>query len=218
MHALYAFLTGTALRLAFIVFFGGLILRVIYLYGLSRERDRVFYNHLNLRWAFRSIVHWVIPWASASMRSQPIFTLAFFVFHLCLFAVPLFLTAHNMLWREALGLGLLSMPDRAADGLTMAFMTTGVFLFLRRIIRPEVRILTTLWDYTLLVLTLAPFITGFLAYHQWGPYQIMSIAHILSAEILLVLIPFTKLGHVVLFFFSRAVIGVEMGRRQARSW
>jgi hypothetical protein len=82
-----------------------------------------------------------------------------------------------------------------------------------------VRILTSAWDYTLLGLTALPFLTGFFAYHQFGPYKTLMIAHILSGEILLVLIPFTKLGHMVLFFFTRAFIGFEMGgRRGARSW
>jgi len=94
-----------------------------------------------------------------------------------------------------------------------------VFLFVRRLVRPEVRILTTAWDYMLLILTLLPFLTGFLAYRQWGDYQTLLILHILTAEIFLVIIPFSKLAHIILFFFSRAFIGFEMGgRRGARSW
>jgi len=114
---------------------------------------------------------------------------------------------------------LWTLPDGVADILTMATMAALIFLFLRRLIRPEVRILTTAWDHTLLGLTLLPFLTGFLAYHQWGPYPLMLILHILSAEVLLLIIPFSKLGHMVLWFFSRSFIGFEMGgRRGARSW
>lgn len=219
MHHLYTFLTGPALWLTFTIFFGGLIVRVAYLYGLSRERDRVLYNHASLQWALRSIAQWLIPWGSASMRSQPVFTLVFFVFHICLLAVPVFLLAHNTLWDEAFGVSPWSMPEKVADVLTMVLMATVVFLPLRRITKPEVRILTSPWDYTLLLLTLMPFLTGFLAYHQWGPYQAMLILHILFSEILLIIIPFSKLGHMVLFFFSRSFIGFEMGgRRGARSW
>ena len=92
-------------------------------------------------------------------------------------------------------------------------------MFIRRLVRPEVRILTSVWDYTLLLLTLAPFVTGVLAYHQWGPYETILILHILFAEVLLIVIPFSKLGHIILFFFTRAFIGFEMGgRRGARTW
>jgi nitrate reductase gamma subunit len=89
----------------------------------------------------------------------------------------------------------------------------------RRRIRPEVRILTSSWDYFLLIMTTMPFLTGFMAYHQWGPYEVLLILHIFLSQILLILIPTTKLGHMILFFFTRAFIGFEMGgRRGARSW
>lgn len=218
-YDLYSFLTGPALWITFIIFIGGLIVRIGYLYGLSRERDRVLYNHADMGWALRSIGHWLMPLGSASLRAQPAFSIIVFIFHICLLAVPLFLHAHNLLWQEAFGVSLWSMSDTLADWLTIVVIASGIFLFIRRIVRPEVRILTTTWDYTLLTMTLLPFITGFLAFRQIGPYEFMLILHILSSQVLLITIPFSKLAHVVLFFFSRAFIGFEMGaRRGARSW
>jgi len=124
-----------------------------------------------------------------------------------------------MLFEEAFGISLPALPEALADYMTIVFIIAALFLLLRRIIRPEVRILTTAWDYFLLVLTSVPFVTGFLAYHQIGPYQLTLILHILSAEILLIVIPFSKLGHLVLFFFTRAFIGFEFGeRRGAQTW
>jgi nitrate reductase gamma subunit len=141
------------------------------------------------------------------------------LFHLSLLTVPLFLDAHILLWDDAFGVSLWSLPDALADGMTVVLLAAAVFLFVRRLIRPEVRILTSSWDYALLILTVLPFLTGFLAYHQWGPYELLLILHILLGEILLMLIPFTKLGHMLLFFFTRAFIGFEMGgRRGSRSW
>jgi nitrate reductase gamma subunit len=143
----------------------------------------------------------------------------FFLFHICLLATPVFLNAHNILWDEAFGVSPWSMPDKVADIFCMVLLVAGLYLLARRMIRPEVRILTGVGDVVLLLLTLLPFLTGLLAYHQWGPYETMVLLHIISAEVLLVLIPFTKLGHMVLFFFTRAFIGFEMGgRRGARSW
>lgn len=190
-----------------------------FLFRLSRKKDRVIYNHVNWDWGVRSIFHWVVPFASAAMRQQPIFSIIAFIFHLSLVTVPLFLSAHIVLWEEAFDVSLWSMPDGLADGLTLAFIAAALFLIVRRRIRPEVRILTSAWDYTLLVITMLPFITGFLAYHQWGPYEAMLILHIVVSQVLLILIPTTKLAHMILFFFTRAFIGFEMGgRRGARSW
>jgi nitrate reductase gamma subunit len=100
-----------------------------------------------------------------------------------------------------------------------------VFLFVRRLARPEVRILSSLWDYVLLLLTAAPFVTGYLAYHQYNDYTTWLVLHILCSEILMIIVPFSKLGHLILFFFTRAFIGSDMGGRRdqygrlgARTW
>jgi nitrate reductase gamma subunit len=107
----------------------------------------------------------------------------------------------------------------SALALSWLCLACGIFLLVRRLVRPEVRLLTGIWDYALLVLALLPFLTGVLAYRYWGPYEILMVLHVFSGEILLVLIPFSKLGHMVLFFFTRAFIGFEMGaRRGAVSW
>jgi nitrate reductase gamma subunit len=218
-HAVYRFLSGPALWFSMTVFLGGLALRLGYLYRLSRRKDPVIFNHASFRWGFKSILFWLVPWATVSMRSQPVFTGVVFAFHFCLLAVPLFLDAHNVLWDEAFGVSLWSMPDVWADGLTFAFLAATLFVVVRRIVRPEVRILTSAWDYSLMALTALPFLTGFLAYHQIGPYELMLPLHIGLAEILLIVIPFSKLAHMLLFFFARAFIGFELGaRRGARAW
>ncbi|MCP4347262.1 MAG: nitrate reductase [Desulfobacterales bacterium] len=216
---MYEFLSGPALWITFIIFLGGLIVRLTFLFGLSKGKDRILYNHIDMGWGLKSILHWLIPLGSVSLRSQPVFSIMVFVFHFCLLALPLFLGAHNLLWDESFGVSLWSMPDIWADVMTIVFICSGVFLLLRRLMRPEVRVLTDAWDYTLLILTVLPFLTGFIAYRQLGDYETFLILHILSAEILLILIPFTKLGHMALFFFTRTFIGFEMGtRRGTRTW
>ena len=98
---IYSFLTGPALWFVFIFFISGLLIRIGLLWRLSRKKDRIIYNHISLGWGLRSILQWLIPWGSASMRQQPVFTVAAFVFHLSLLIVPLFLSAHILLWEEA---------------------------------------------------------------------------------------------------------------------
>jgi nitrate reductase gamma subunit len=216
---MYPFLAGPALWAAFIIFIGGLIIRIAHLYYLSRRKDQVVYNHTSFSWGLKSILHWLLPWGSAYMRHQPVFSFMAFIFHITLLAVPLFLDAHNILWDESWGFSLWSLPDALSDAMTVILLVSIIFLVIRRLVRREVRILTETWDYVLLGLTALPFITGFLAYHQVGPYELLMILHVLTAEIILILIPFTKLAHMILFFFTRAFIGFEMGgRRGARSW
>ena len=216
---MYSFLAGPALWATFIIFFGGLIFRILQLYRLSQKKDQVFYNHADLKWGLKSIIQWLVPWGSASMRQQPVFTFMVFVFHVTLLAVPLFLNAHNVLWDESWGISLWSLPNAVIDAMTIILLVTIIFFVIRRLLRREVRIITGTWDYILLGLTAAPFLTGFLAYHQVGLYKMMMILHLLTAHLILILIPFTKLAHMILFFFTRAFIGFELGgRRGARSW
>ncbi len=159
---MYSFLTGPMLWITFLIFIFGTIIRLTYLAGLSKSRDSVFYNHVDMKWGLKSIFYWLIPWGSVSMRAQPMFTLMFFLFHIPLLLIPLFLSGHNILWDESFGISLPSIPDNLADILTIIFLVAGIFLLLRRLIRPEVRILTSVKDYVLLILTILPFLTGFL--------------------------------------------------------
>jgi hypothetical protein len=61
-------------------------------------------------------------------------------------------------------------------------------------------------DYALLALIFVPFASGYLASHPESnpfPWDTMMLTHVLSADILFLAVPFTKLSHVVLFFFDR---------------
>ncbi len=215
MREIYIFLTGPLLWLSFAAFFGGLIYRVVqYLRGLDWQADRVAYQAwpaLGIKGALRSIIHWLIPYGSHGWRAKPLYTFVFFLFHVGLVGVPLFLAGHAVILKERWGINWPSMSMPLADILTIAAIVAGIFIAIRRIGLPEVRIVTTLYDYFLIVVSLTPFVTGFLSVHQAPGYDLWLIAHVLSGELLLVLIPATKLWHVVGFFLSRGQIGADFG-------
>jgi nitrate reductase gamma subunit len=193
--------------------------KVISVIRLASKKDKVVFNHWSWGWSFRSVYRWLIPFGSRSMREKPVLTIVFFVFHVCLLAVPIFLLGHNILWDERWGITWWSFSETSADYLTLLLMAAAIVLILRRIVLPEVRIVTTAYDYLLLAIAVAPFVTGYFAYHQWFDYKTVLIIHILCGEIMLIAIPFTKLSHMILFFFTRAHIGSEMGeRRGAKTW
>ncbi|MEW5735403.1 MAG: nitrate reductase [Thermodesulfobacteriota bacterium] len=218
-NGVYLFLIGPALWFSATFCAAGFLARLCFLYGMSLGQDKVFYNHQSFYWGSRSIAHWLVPWGSVSYRTQPVFTFFLFSFHLTLLATPIFCSAHNELLEKAFGFSLWSLPDTVTDAMTVILLVSGIFLLVRRLVRPEVRALTGVWDYVLLALTVLPFASGFAAYHQASPYGLWTIVHVASGELLLVLLPLTKLGHVVLFFFTRAFIGFEMGtRRGTRTW
>ena len=212
---MYQFITGPLLWLSFAVFIIGSIVRIVrYIKGLHWQMDRVAYTVYPLagiKGAIRSIFFWIFPFGTRSWRVKPGMTILFFVFHIGLVITPIFLQAHNIILKERWGISLWTIPGWLADTLTVAVIIACIFIILRRISLPEVRILTTAYDYLLLLISVAPFVTGLLAAQQVGGYQFWLILHILCGEIVLIAIPFTKLSHVVLFFMSRAQLGMDYG-------
>jgi len=212
---MYQFITGPLLWFAFIVFFFGLLFKIVlYFKGLDWQLDRVTYSvnvSYGIKGAIRSIIYWLLPFGTRSWRVNPGFTILVFVFHFCLIFTPIFLQAHNLILKERWGISFWTLSDSTAAFLTIAMLVAAFFIILRRIALAEVRILSTVYDYLLLAVTVAPFFTGFLAYHHVPDYHFWLIAHIISGEIMLVVIPFTKLSHIVLFFLSRAQLGMDYG-------
>jgi nitrate reductase gamma subunit len=212
---MYDLLTGPVFVLAFAFCIIGLLVRaVVYIKGLDWRLDRVAYAHYpkqGAKGALRSIGHWILPFGSRNWRVKPLFTLVFFTFHLGLIITPLFLHGHAVIAHQRLGLSWPAIPMALADALTIAVLITGGIMLVRRFVLPEVRTLTTAYDIGLLLLTLAPFLTGLLAVQNAPGYVYWLYAHIILGEALLIAIPLTKLSHIVLFFLTRAQIGMDFG-------
>lgn len=212
---MYDFVAGPLAMIAFLIFFLGLIWRFInYVRGLNWQADRVTYTQnvaAGAKGALRSMVAWLIPFGTHSQRFYPGFTLLVFVFHIGLLFTPIFLLGHNLMLEQAWGFSFPTIPEALADTLTVAMLLAGLFILLRRIALTQVRILTKPYDLLVLAIAIAPFLTGFLAHMQVGNYNFWLITHILCGEIMLVAIPFTKLSHFLLFFLSRAQLGMDFG-------
>ncbi len=219
MHEIYAFVTGPLAWAAFLLFLGGLLGRFAYLTYLAKTKDPFVFSYMSPKYALRSIIMWSIPFVPRNARLHPIMATVTFLFHLSLLLAPIFLLAHMLLWQEGLGISFWTLPDGLADIMTVIVVIGCVFFAVRRIQVPEVRYVTTAADFILLLVVAAPFVTGFLAYHQIFPYKVMVILHILTGEIMLVAIPFTWLSHMLLAPMVRAYMGSEFGgQRHVKDW
>ena len=127
--------------------------------------------------------------------------------------------AHNILLEEFFGFGFFSFSQSTSHTLTGIVLACGLFFGLRRLILRRVRAITSFYDFVVLGLVVAPFLTGFLAHQTAFNYNIMILLHILSAEVLLMLIPFSKFFHMVFFFIGRFMIINEHSLgTPTRSW
>lgn len=215
---MYEFLTGPALWATFGIFFIGILWKIIwYIRGLAWNLDRVPYGYDNaagFKGGVKSVVRWLLPFGTRNWRRKPGFTVLFFAFHICLLFTPLFLEAHLVLLKGGLGIGWPALPAGVADLMSIIVLVGALFLVLRRIVFPEVRIITGFYDYLLILISVAPFITGLMARFQAGDYEFWLLAHIICGEIWLIAVPFTKLSHAVLFFCSRMQIGWDFGTKR----
>lgn len=212
---MYQFVTGPLAWLAFSIFFVGIIVRTVwYFKGLNWQMDRVAYKphmRFGIKGALRSIGFWLVPYGTHSWRQNPFFTLLVFVLHIGLLLTPIFLMGHNVMLEENFGISLPTISESTADILTVLVIIAVILLALRRIALPEVRIITDFKDYAVLLIAVAPFVTGLLAHYQVANYDFWLIAHILAGEVFLIAIPLTKLSHFILFFLSRMQLGMDYG-------
>jgi nitrate reductase gamma subunit len=219
MHAIYAFVAGPLAWAAFLLFFGGLLVRVVQLLVRVNKTEKFIFTYMSWKYSLRSIFHWIIPFGTVNWRRHPVLTVVTFLFHICLLAVPIFLLAHVVLVDETWWLSWWALPDGAADALSLIVIAGCLFFLIRRLTRPEVKFVTDASDYILLIVVAAPFITGFLAYHQWVGVRWMTILHMFSGEVMLAAIPFTRLSHMIFSVFTRAYMGSEFGKvRHAQDW
>lgn len=152
-------------------------------------------------------------------RTDPVLMVGTTVFHICVVATPLFLLGHNLLLQQAIGASLWSLPEGITDALALVVLIGVVFFAGRRLLIRRVRAITTGYDYLMLGIVAAPFATGFFAYHQILDYRTIIFLHILSGEVLLIALPFTKLAHMLFFFLYRFLIGSEYSfTRGTRTW
>jgi nitrate reductase gamma subunit len=219
MHALYQFVCGPLAWAAFGLFIGGCLFRLLQLVILASQKERSLFSYFNLKYSLRSILHWIVPFGSVNMRKNPTMTVVTFAFHICLLLVPVFLLAHVVLWEEAWGVQWWTLPDGVADVMTLIVVAACLYFLVRRLSRPEVKYVTSASDFMILAMVAAPFITGFYCRLHLPGYETMVIAHILSGELMLAAIPFTRLVHMVYAVFTRSYTGSEFGAiRHARDW
>jgi nitrate reductase gamma subunit len=219
MHDFYHFITGPLAWVAFILFVGGSLYRLGSLILLAYKKEKFVFTYLSFKYSLRSIGHWLIPFGTLGWRKNPALTVATFAFHICLLLAPIFLLAHIMLLDEAWNISWWAIPDGLADFMTIVVVACCVFFLVRRLVQPEVKYVTSASDYIILAIVALPFISGFMAYHQWFAYPFWLNLHIFSGEIMLVTIPFTRLSHMLFSPITRAYMGSEFGGvRHARDW
>lgn len=212
MEAWIEFGRGPLFRLAFALMVLGLLrVLALTLVGVAeayrRNPDRIV-PWRDVAW---QTLTWLVP-IRRLWRKRPVYSVVSFLFHVGLITVPLFLAAHVLLWKQATGWAWPAMPQMAADWLTLLAIATGLGLVLGRLLDSSARAISRRQDYFFPLLLVIPFVTGYLCVNTpLAPrtYQAVILAHIYSANLIMALIPFSKIAHCVLAPLSQVVTAVS---------
>jgi nitrate reductase gamma subunit len=183
------------------------LLRHVGLQGIqfAQSLSRLAYRGIPVRAKLSEALDWLVP-VGHLYRTRSIMSLASVLFHAGALIIPVFLVNHIALWTSAIGISWPGISPAVGDVLSVFAVLGGLFLLGYRMLDRGARNLSSSADYLLLLILLTALVSGFMAMHPAvNPlaYQPMLLIHILSAELVFVLIPTTKLSHCVLFPFLR---------------
>lgn len=199
------FAKGPLFAFTFLIMVLGLArLVVIQVYSLVKGKGRRLEN-APWRRIFAEAAGWVVP-VRHLIPETKLFSVVSYLFHIGILVVPLFLAEHVALWERFLKVSLPEIGHGFADFLTLFTIACVLVLLGFRVFSRPLRSMSRCSDYALLIGILVPFASGYVAMHPSCnpfPWNVMLLVHLLSAELLFVLVPFTKLAHIVLFFFDR---------------
>ena len=195
----------------------GIVLRFVEIYGLGRKADLSPRRSVSPGSGWRTMLSRSLP-PQGMVRREPVTYIAGYVFHFgLLFAILLF-QPHIELIRDLTGIGWTGLPSAIVDALTVAGIAALLVLLAHRLNNPVKRLLSGPGDFVAWTVTLLPLLTGYLAvHHLFLDYTLMLAVHVLSVNLLLAVLPFTKLFHTFAVFPSRWFNGDIAGRKGVAS-
>ena len=209
------FVEGPLWYFAVTVFLAGIAVRFVEIFARGVKRDLSVPRGPGLPGALRTVISrsWTAPGFSSSATFHLV---AGYMFHIGLFIVLFFAAPHvRFIEERILGFGWTPAPywlfivaaDLAIAGLAL--------LWLRRMLHPVMRRLSTPDDHAAALLTFAVLLTGCMALLEGHPG--LRGLHMLSVCLWLIYFPFSRLMHAFTFVVSRGYTGAAMARKGVRA-
>ncbi len=208
---------GPGFQIAVIIFIAGIIIRFAEILLLGRKANLAEAKGSEMSSGLRTIVTRSFPDKSTFQRST--FTIvAGYIFHIGLFVTIFLFAPHILMFKDVIGFGWPSLPTPVVDAMAVVTIIALLAVLAHRMRDNVLRFLSTREDYIVWLITIAPLITGYIAFHRIGMTAPTLLAiHILSVELLLVVFPFTKLMHTFTVVLSRWYGGAISGYRGVKS-
>lgn len=204
---------GTGLDIAVSIFVLGVLWRLIEIYSLGRKKDLSASRSVSGASGLHTVFRRSMP-PPGMMKRSPVSYVGGYTFHIGLAIVVFLFAPHILLIKSLTGLSWPGLPSQFIDLITVVTLAAMVVVLVDRINKPVKRYLSTFGDWFTWTLTFLPVLTGWMAVqHLLLPYTTMLAIHILTVELLLVFLPFTKLFHAFAAFGSRWFNGTVNGHK-----
>ena len=173
---------------------------------IARINHKAGDKRIPARQVTAATLKWLVP--VDRLQDRWLFSLTTMVFHVSIIAVTLFLAGHIALWKRGTGLSWPALPNLLADILTVVAVAAAIALVIQRATGRATRSLSRFQDYAIPLVIAVPFASGFLVMHpSWNPFTFDAVllVHVISANVLMILVPITKISHCVLLPLTQAV-------------
>ena len=142
-----------------------------------------------------------------------------YIQHIGFFAVVFLFVPHIMFFEGFLGFGWPGLPNTAIYVFGVAAVVGSLALLVRRATSPVLKMISNFDDYFSGFVAVFPLMTGLFipVRPSFIRYEDLLAIHILSVALLMVWLPFGKLGHAFLVVITRGTTGMVLERRGAKT-
>ena len=210
---LLAFARGIGFQIAVAIFLMGMMLRLTEIYSLGRKPNLAEPRLVSGASGWHTLYRRFAP-PPGMLQTAYITYIGGYVFHIGFMMVFLLFAQHIKMIQELTGLSWSPLPAPIIDFITVVTLVAMLVVLVDRVRAPVKRFLSGFGDYLAWTITFLPVLTGYLAVkHLFLSYTTLLALHIVSVEIFLVLLPFTKIAHTATVWPSRWFNGNTNGRK-----
>ncbi|KAA6187793.1 hypothetical protein F2Q65_00685 [Thiohalocapsa marina] len=211
------FTKGPLFQVAIAIFVLGILIRLVEIFALGRSRNFAEPRGGQVIPGLKTVYKRFNP-DPGTFRRAPFDVVVGTVWHIGFIVALLLFIPHVEVIKATVGLAWPGLPNPVVDAVTAITLLGLIAALIHRLTHPVKRFLSTPEDYVIWAVTFLPVLTGYIAYHRLvNPYPLALGVHILTAEIFLIVLPFTKLTHIFTAVVARWFNGANFGRKGVQS-
>ncbi len=213
------FSRGPLFYAALLIFIGGMVFRLIKVISLGWSKDKVDSKGSKAKGVLISYLKgfliWpFIPWVKNTFSKNMITFLAGGIFHLGLIVIIFFGTPHMLVWKSLIGYGWWTLPIPIVDWFAAVTIISMLVLLVNRYVNPVLKLISGPAEKFNWLIVFLPIVSGYImTHHLFFRYEVLFSLHMLSVDLLLIWIPFSRISHFMFYFFSKTIHGAQFGKR-----